>query len=195
MNAVALPTTYRLLAAGCVWRAATITDPTSSLVLLSTAISASFDLAPSAAEQFASSKRARAMDLDGSGTWRTVVRTKLLAQLAGLVASAALGRALGGASCIVAANAVFWASGAGDARFVCDGTAEVGVRRAPIKASLARALFGVNVVMLCALLAGCCGRGGSLLRKGGASVFCAGVLSQTFGDGKTRRKDRKTKGL
>jgi len=186
MNAAVLPMSYRLLAAGSAWRAMTCADATSSAVLLSTAAVALFDLAPASTSQLASAKRAQTMARDGALAWRSVLRVKLFGQLAGLVISAGLGNALVGALCIAGADVAFWALGGGAKRFECDEESDGGVRRAPIAASLAKALLmSVNVAMLLSVLASyALGQSSSLLHKvkGGAAVFCAGVLSQTIGD-------------
>ena len=188
MNAAVLPTSFRLLAAGSVWRAMKCADATSSAMLLSTAAVALFDLAPASRTHLASAKRAIAMECDGALAWRSVLRVKLFGQLAGLVVSVGSGNALGGVSCIVGADVAFWALGGGAKRFECDEESDGGVRRAPIAASLAKALLmSVNAAMLLSVLASYAfGQSSPLLRKvkGGAAVFCAGVLSQTIGDAK-----------
>jgi len=193
MNAAVLPTVYRILAAGGAVRAVTGADVTSAAVLLTTAAAASFDLAPAAAGQLASAKRAQKAGLPKAKAWRTAVRIKILGQVAGLIiVSANAGGAefssLAGASCIVGADAAFWALGGGSNRFECDG---VGVRSAPIPKPLVKALLGVNIVMLLSVLVGYTfGRSGSLLRKGGAAVFCTGILTQIIGNEKTRRRKK-----
>ena len=189
MNAAVLPTSFRLLAAGSVWRAMTCADATSSAVLFSTAAVALFDLAPASGTQLASAKRAQAIECDGAMAWRSVLRVKIFGQLAGLAVSVGLGNALGGASCIVGADVAFWALGGGAKRFECDEESDGGVRRAPIAASLAKVvLMSVNAAMLLSVLASYAfGQSSPLLCKvmnGGAAVFCAGVLSQTIGDAK-----------
>ena len=188
MNAAVLPTSFRLLAAGSVWRAMKCADATSSAVLLSTAAVALFDLAPASRTQLASAKRALAMECDGAMTWRSVLRVKLFGQLAGLAVSIGSGNALAGVSCIVGADVAFWALGGGAKRFECDEESDGGVRRAPIAASVAKALLmSINAAMLLSVLASYAfGLSSPILRKakGGAAVFCAGVLSQTIGDAK-----------
>jgi len=128
------------------------------------------------------------MECDGAPEWRSVLRVKIFGQLAGLVVSVGLGNALGGASCVVGADVAFWAMGGGAKRFECDEESDGGVRRAPIAASLAKALLmSVNAAMLLSVLVSYAfGQSSPLLRKvnGGAAVFCAGVLSQTIGDAK-----------
>mmetsp|Transcript_17839 Transcript_17839/g.19343 ORF Transcript_17839/g.19343 Transcript_17839/m.19343 type:complete len:272 (-) Transcript_17839:144-959(-) len=202
MNAAVLPTVYRILAAGSAVRVVTtgvgandVGTVTSAAVLLTTAAAASFDLAPSAAGQLASAKRAYQAGLPNATAWRTAVRIKIVGQIVGLLFSLAgaggteLG-ALVGATCIVGADTVFWALGGGSNRFECDGVD--GVRSAPIAKSLVKALLGVNMVMLLSVLVGAAwGRSGSLLRKGGAAVFCTGILAQIVGNEKTRRRRKK----
>jgi len=122
------------------------------------------------------------------------------------------GAALGGAACCVAADAAFWALGAGDVRFVCcdddddddDDDAESsgvnggGVKRAPIPATVARSLLSINVLMLGSTLVASLvmvfdrqNPSTNLLRKGGAAIYCFGVLLQTIGDSMVRRRKQK----
>ena len=107
------------------------------------------------------------MECDGAMAWRSVLRVKLFGQLAGLVVSVGSGNALGGASCIAGADVAFWALGGGAKRFECDEQSERGVRRAPIGASLAKALLmSVNAAMLLSVLASCAfGQSSPLLRR------------------------------
>jgi len=191
MSAAVLPTAYRALAAGCAWRA-TSSDPASAAVLLSTAVAAAADLGPGAAAQLATAKRAQssgatAVGADAADAWRSVVRLKLLGQLAGLAASALCGAALAGAASVVAADAAFWALGGGAKRLESDGSGD-GVRAAPIPSPLARALLSVNLVLLASTLAAAAARRGAMVRTAGAAVYCAGMLAQTIGDEKTRRR-------
>jgi len=166
---------------------------------MSTATAAFVNLATEAALQLASAKRAQTRELEGSNAWRSLVRLKLLGQLAGLVLSAGFGHALGGASCLVAADAAFWARGAGAKRFECcddvDTKEDTDVMCSPVPASVAKVLLSVNVVMLLSLLVGAmfgqnpsCG----VLRQGGAAVYSVGVTTQTIGDFSIRRKKTKT---
>lgn len=192
MNAALIPTAYRILAVGSVYRAATGVDPTSAVVLLCTATAATLDLAPAAAGQLTSAKRAAtglappAAGFDRARRWRNAVRVKILGQIAGLVVSAGVGGALVGAACVVGADCAFWAMDGGANRFECDGD---GVRSAPIAAPLSRVLLGVNGVMLLSALVGCVfGQNRLVIRRGGAAVFCTGILSQVIGNEKTRRR-------
>mmetsp|Transcript_38520 Transcript_38520/g.38932 ORF Transcript_38520/g.38932 Transcript_38520/m.38932 type:complete len:278 (-) Transcript_38520:149-982(-) len=207
MNAAILPTTYRLLAAGSVYRAISLatTDISSTVVLLSTSIAAFVNLAPEASMQLASAKRAQTQKLKDSKAWRSIVRVKIVGQFMGLVLSAIGGFALGGASCCVAADAAFWALGAGDVRFQCcdddeseGGTVSGGgVKRAPVPGSVARVLLSINVAMLLSTLLGSLVMFGRqtkssiLLRKVGAALYCFGVLTQTIGDVTVRRRGKK----
>jgi len=157
--------------------------------------------------QLASAKRAHAQQLEGSQTWRLSVRVKLVGQLVGLVLSVVGGFALGGAVCYVAADAAFWALGAGDVRFMCcdedESEGDVdggggGVKRAPIPPAVARSLLSINVAMLLSTLVASLvmlfdrqTQSSILLRKGGAALYCFGVLTQTIGDITIRRRKQK----
>jgi len=213
MTAAVLPTVYRILAAGCAVRGVTSitrvggggavnnvgTTVTSMAVLLTTAAAASFDLAPSAVGQLTAARRACLTGLPNDTAWRTTVRLKIIGQLVGLVVSlAGVGgtelSALVGAACIVGADMVFWVLGGGSYRFACcdDGVNDGGVQRAPIAPPLVRVLLGVNLVMLLSVLIGITvGRSGSLLRMGGAVVYCTGLLTQIVGNAKTRNRRKK----
>jgi len=139
------------------------------------------------------------------------VRVKLVGKLVGLVLSVVGGFALGGAVCCVAADAAFWALGAGDVRFMCcdedesegdvdddGGGGGGGVKRAPIPAAVARSLLSINVAMLLSTLVASLvmlfdrqTQSSILLRKGGAALYCFGVLTQTIGDITVRRRKQK----
>ena len=62
------------------------------------------------------------------------------------------------------------------------------MRAAPIPSPLARALLSVNLVLLASTLAAAAARRGAMVRTAGAAVYCAGMLAQTIGDEKTRRR-------
>ena len=154
---------------------------------MSTAIAALLNLAPEAAFQLASAKRAQKAELEGAKAWRSLVRIKLLGQLTGLAVSSTLNNALVGASCIVFADVAFWALGAGTKRFECcdetesDGNSII-VRSAPIPVSVAKVLLSFNIVMLLSTLSGCIfGQSRTLLRRVCSGIFCFGILTQTIG--------------
>jgi len=158
LSAAVLPVAYTSAAAGLAWRAAQATTRADVGVLLSTALLAVVDLAPTAAAQLASSKRAIAVVPPASTgiakerryaakKWHFVVRFKIAGQLCGLLwMLRALDPAgvLRGAACILFSNLSFWLLGAGQARHDGDGG------WAPVPTRLTRTI-GATDAVICAL--------------------------------------------
>ena len=184
MNAAVVPL-YRGLAAASVLHGCFVKAPlVDASVLVATAIAASVDLGPAAARQIASAVNAQ-MQTPGAAAnkWFALVSMKTAGQILGLLLSA-FGAALLGASCIIAADALFWMLGGGAARFGADGPA-------PIPANLSRVLLGINAIILLATFTASTSPPG-LRRAGGAAVYSAGILIQTVGNEKTRKKKAST---
>jgi hypothetical protein len=179
MNSAVVPL-FRGLAAACVVQAVIQRVPLAeTVVLVATAIAASVDLGPAAARQLMSAANAKKKSPGAAAEkWARVVSIKVVGQLVGLV-TCAFGAALQGALCIIAADAIFWLAGGGEVRFGMGGPD-------PIPDKLCRVLFCVNAAIFLATLAAIASPG--LQRTAGTAVYTLGVLAQTVGNEKTRKK-------
>ena len=180
MNSAVVPL-YRGLAAASVLHGCFAQAPfDQASVLVATAIAASFDLGPAAARQIASATNAQTKTPGAAANrWFALIGMKIAGQIMGLLLSA-FGAALVGASCIIAADALFWLLGGGEARYGMDGPA-------PIPAKLSRILLGVNAIILLATIIAIVSPPG-FHRIAGASVYSAGILLQTAGNENTRKR-------
>jgi len=157
---MSVPSAYAGAAAVLAWRATQAATRADVGVLVSTLLCALIDLAPTAAAQLASSKRAiEVVPPAPSGAarerryaakkWRSLVSFKLIGHFAGLVwMLRALDPAgvIRGAALIFATNLSFWLLGAGAARHDADG------KWAPVPDRVTRAICGSDA-LICAIAA------------------------------------------
>ena len=177
MSAKVLPYAYRTLSAGLAFQATRAAAPLDAAVLATSAAFGAFDLGPVSARQLASSKRAAkasAPPTTLAKRWRSVVRVKLLGEIAGLAWMAAArtpGGVRRGAVCVCASQLLFWLLGGGEARHDGDGVSS------PTAGGIARAAVVVSTVSVGAALLAALAPVGSTQSAVGSWLFVGGAFS------------------
>lgn len=179
-SAKVLPAMYTTVGTALLFKATQAATRTESLLLVTTGLLAIVNLGPVDAARFASAKRACKNTPPASSgaakrkrqaarTWRSVVRIKLVGQLAGLAWMVAASNLLRGAALVMMSNMAFFLCGAGGARHNDQGLP------APMSGSASAAILMVDTALSAAALLGASSLVGST-RTICAYVFSAGAL-------------------
>jgi hypothetical protein len=180
-SAKVLPAMYTTVGTALLVKATKAATQADGLLLATTGLLAIINLGPVDNARLASAKRACKITPPASSgaakrkrqaarTWRSVVRLKLVGQLAGLAWMAVASNVLRGAALVMVANMAFFLCGAGGARHNDQGLP------APMSGSASAAILLVDTALSAAALLGASSPIGSTRRAKCACLFSAGAF-------------------